>query len=249
MLIHGDGNSNIILGSCFDSKDWIINTAKPNVILMNPPYNCQRISMDKNYVKTWSSSQKEDPSKGLYFVKWLANIINEMETTAIMAILLPVACAIGTSSEIKKIKADILKQNTLDAVFTLPNEIFYPGASASACCMLFKLGVPHQKSGKTFFGYYREDGFKKKKNLGRVEQMDAQGNSKWKTIEKEWISLYQNREVKAGLSAVASVNADDEWLCEAYMETDYSTISDEIFQTALNNFLAYQIKEGIIHED
>ena len=79
--------------------------------------------------------------------------------------------------------------------------------------------------------------------------MDAQGNSKWKPIEKEWISLYQNREVKAGLSAVASVNADNEWLCEAYMETDYSTISDEIFQTALNNFLAHQIKEGIIHED
>ena len=248
MLIHGDGNSNIVNGSCFDFRDWIMDTARPNVILMNPPYNCQRVSMDKNYVKTWSASQKEDPSKGLYFVKWLADIINEMEATATMAILLPVSCAIGNNSEMKKIKADILKENTLDAVFTLPNEIFYPGASASACCMVFKLGIPHKKSGKTFFGYYKEDGFRKKKNLGRVEQIDADGNSKWKPIEKEWISLYQNREAKAGLSAVATVTSADEWLCEAYMETDYSNITDDVFQTVLNNFLAYQIKEGIIYE-
>lgn len=248
MLIHGDGNSNIVNGSCFDYRDWIMDTARPNVILMNPPYNCQRVSMDKEYVKTWSASQKEDPSKGLYFVKWIADIINEMEATATMAILLPVACAIGNSSEMKKIKAEILKQNTLDAVFTLPNEIFYPGASASACCMVFKLGIPHEKSGKTFFGYYKEDGFRKKKNLGRVEQIDAEGNSKWAPIEKEWISLYQNREAKAGLSAVASVTAADEWLCEAYMETDYSNISDDVFQTVLNNFLAYQMKEGMVYE-
>lgn len=248
MLIHGDGNSNISIGNCFDYKDWIKETVKPTVILMNPPYNCQRISMDKDYVSTWKSDQKEDPSKGLYFVKWIADIINEMETTVTLAILLPVACAIGTSKEIKKLKKDILKQNTLDAVFTLPNEIFYPGASASACCMIFKLGVPHEKSGKTFFGYYKEDGFRKKKNLGRVEQVDNEGKSKWKPIEKEWISLYQNREVKAGLSALVKVSGEDEWLCEAYMETDYSTITNDTFQTVLNNFLAYQIKEGVIYE-
>lgn len=248
MLIHGDGNSNIINGSCFDYKEWIIEKVKPTVILMNPPYNCQRISMDKEYLKMWAPSMKEDPSKGLYFVKWLANIINEMETTAIMAILLPVACAIGTKTEIKKIKEDILKRNTLDAVFTLPNEIFYPGASASACCMVFKLGIPHEKSGKTFFGYYKEDGFKKKKNLGRVEQIDSEGSSIWAGIEKEWISLYQNREAKAGLSAVAKVTAKDEWLCEAYMETDYSNLSEADFQRTLNNYLAYLIKEGKIYE-
>ena len=119
MLIHGDENSNIINKNCFDCKDWIINNSKPNVILMNPPYNCQRLSMDKNYVKTLSSPQKEDPSKSLYFEKYLADIVNEMESTAIMATLLPVAYAVGMSSKIKKIKSDILRRNALDAVFTL----------------------------------------------------------------------------------------------------------------------------------
>lgn len=116
------------------------------------------------------------------------------------------------------------------------------GASASACCMVFKLGVPHEKSGKTFFGNYKEDGFRKKKNLGRVEQVDSKGKSMWESIEKEWIYLYQNREVKARLSAVALVTSSDEWLCEAYMETDYSSLNSGAFQTVFNNFLAYQIK-------
>ena len=240
MLIHGDGNSNILNGSCFDYRDWIVNTARPDVILMNPPYNCQRASMDSEYVKTWKTSQKEDPSKGLYFAKWICDTINETDKKATLAILLPVACAIGNNAEMKRIKEDILEKNTLDAVFTLPAEIFYPGASASACCMVFKLGTPHRLSGKTFFGYYKDDGFKKKKNLGRVE------GPRWKDIEKEWIRLYQDREVKAGLSATAQVGADDEWLCEAYMQTDYSTLTEEDFQATVNNYLAYLIKNGMV---
>lgn len=75
MLIHSDGNSNIRQGSCFALADWI-KEAKPNVILMNPPYNGQRIHLPKNYVDTWAKDKKEDPSKGLYFVKYIADTLN-----------------------------------------------------------------------------------------------------------------------------------------------------------------------------
>ena len=47
---------------------------------------------------------------------------------------------------------------------------------------------------------------------------------------------------------MATVNAEDEWLCEAYMKTDYSTLSDSDFQQTLNNYLAYLVKEGMVHE-
>ena len=225
MLIHSDGNSNIRQGSCFDLADWI-KEAKPNVILMNPPYNGQRIHLPKSYVNTWSKDKKEDPSKGLYFVKYIADTLNSINHQAKLAVLLPVACAIGTSGEIARLKREILEENTLDAVFTLPNEIFYPGASASACCMVFKIGTKHHdvSNPDTFFGYCKDDGFKKKKNLGRVEQIDTDtGKSKWVEIEREWIELYRNRRSVDGLSATRKVNGDDEWLCEAYMKTDYRT--------------------------
>lgn len=124
----------------------------------------------------------------------------------------------------------------LDAVFTLPNEIFYPGASASACCMVFKIGIKHTdvSNPDTFFGYCKDDGFKKKKNIGRVEQTDSTtGKSKWTEIENQWIELYRNRKPKDGLSATHKVTGDDEWLCEAYMKTDYTKLTERDFQQTI----------------
>ena len=250
MLIHSDGNTNIRQGSCFDFEESIKKT-KPNIILMNPPYNAQRKHMPASYSKTWAKDKKEDPSKGLYFVKYVADTLNSVNTQATLAVLLPVACAIGTIDEIANLKKSILEENTLDAVFTLPNEVFYPGASASACCMVFKVGKKHDdvSNPDTFFGYYKDDGFKKKKNLGRVEQIDHEtGRSRWIGIEQKWIELYRNRISVDGLSATHKVNCDDEWLCEAYLKTDYTKLTHSDFRNAVNEHLAFLIKEGRAYE-
>ncbi|MCM1174570.1 MAG: SAM-dependent methyltransferase [Blautia sp.] len=264
MLIHGDGNSNIKFGSCFDCKQFI-KDANPDIILMNPPYNAKPKDIPDRYKKNWTTNAKngkEDASKGMVFIHYLSDVIKEMNEvreknnephkTVKLAVLLPVSAAIGTSGAISKEKKAMLENNTLEAVFTLPNEIFYPGASACACCMLFTLGQPHLKADgtarTTFFGYCKDDGFKKKKNLGRVEQFAPDGTSIWKNIEKEWLSLYESKIAKDGKSAVTVVNGNDEWLCEAYMKTDYSKLCGEDFQQTLNNYLSHQIKEGKIYE-
>ena len=263
MLIHGDGNSNIKFGSCFDCKSFI-KTANPDIVLMNPPYNAKPIGIPEKYKKDWGKAKegKEDPTKGLVFIHYLSDVIEEMNRerenkneprkTVKLAVLLPVSAAIGTSTIIENEKIEMLKNNTLEAVFTLPNEVFYPGASASACCMLFTLGKPHKKAdstvNETFFGYCKEDGFKKKKNLGRIEQFDENNNSKWKAIEEEWLYLFNNKKDIDGKSATATVDGKSEWLCEAYMKTDYSKLSEEDFQQTLNNYLAYLMKEGKIYE-
>ncbi len=263
MLIHSDGNSNIKFASCFDSKKFIMD-ADPDIILMNPPYNAKPIGIPEKYKKDWGKAKdgKEDPTKGMVFIHFLSDVVKEMNDkreaegaprkTVKLAVLLPVAAAIGTSTIIEAEKINMLENNTLEAVFTLPNEVFYPGASACACCMVFTLGKPHKNAddtvNKTFFGYYKEDGFKKKKNLGRVEQFDGNNNSIWRQIESVWLDYYRNKTVKDGMSAMQEVSGEDEWLCEAYMKTDYTKLCEADFQQTLNNFLAYQMKEGIIHE-
>lgn len=261
MLIHGDGNSNIKKASLFDSEAFF-RQADPDIILMNPPYNAKPINVAAAYKVGWKSDAKTDPTKGMVFLKYISDVVVKMNKERLnagnpkkevkVAILLPVAAAIGTSDYISDIKKELLKENTLDAVFTLPNEVFYPGASASACCMIFTLGKPHVMADgtipKTFFGYYKEDGHKKKKNLGRIEQFDKDNNSIWKQIEEEWLDLYRNKTVKDGISAMQAVTGDDEWLCEAYMKTDYSKLSEADFQQTLNNYLAYLMKEGKIYE-
>ena len=261
MLIHGDGNSNIIMANCFESKDFI-KKADPDIFLLNPPYNAKPLHIPEKYKKNWSKNCSSDPTKGLCFVHFLSDVIKEMndkreeEGKAIkkvkLAVLLPLQCAIGSSNLIQNEKKALLENNTLEAVFTLPPEIFYPGASANVCCMLFTLGQPHINVDgdihPTFFGYCKDDGFIKRKNLGRVERFSEDGDSIWKSIEKEWIQLFRTKQAVDGKSAIASVTDKDEWLCEAYMKTDYSTLSENDFQKTVNDYISYLIKEGNIYE-
>ena len=127
--------------------------------------------------------------------------------------------------------------------------MFYPGAAAVACCMIFDLSQKHEKADKdTFFGYFKDDKFIKRKGLGRIERTDADGNSLWAKTKEQWLSLYKNRREIPGLSVMHRVSWKDEWLAEAYMETDYSTLSQDAFQKVLNDYLSYLVKEGEIYE-
>jgi type I restriction-modification system DNA methylase subunit len=165
-----------------------------------------------------------------------------------LAVLLPVSAAIWTDNIITEEKKKMLEDNTLEAVFTLPNEVFYPWASVSACCMLFTLGKPHSKDKETFFWYYKEDWFKKKKNLWRVEQFDSEDNSIRSKTMDNWLQYFINRKVIDWISATAIVSWEDERLCEAYMKTDYSKLSEKDFQKTINNYLAYLVWNWIINE-
>lgn len=241
MLIHGDGNSNVIFASMFEKERWIKRTGA-NIVLMNPPYNATKNQCLQSYVRKWSDSKKQDPSKGFHYVKWIADIL---APNCKMAVLLPMQCAISTKGEIMRFKREMLRRYTLDAVFSLPNEIFYPGANAVACCMVFDLSISHKKAGReTFFGYFKDDGFIKRKGIGRVDKEDYSGLSVWTSIEEKWLDLYRNRKVQLGYSVMKAVTADDEWLAEAYMDTPYERLKRSDFQATVNDFLSYLVKEG-----
>ena len=229
MLIHGDGNSNIRYKSCFDLGDWITNT-QANLVLMNPPYNASKSQVPKEFANTWGKSST-DPSKGLYFVKFVADKVKQGR----LLVLLPMQCAIKTDGLIGDIKQELLEEHTLDAVFSFPIDMFYPGASAVACCMVFDLGKPHPKNYETFFGYYREDGFEKRKGVGRVDVKD-----KWEDTKNLWYNTYRSRLTVPGLSVCKTVTPSMEWCAEAYMETDYSTLSQADFELAVKQFIAYK---------
>ena len=128
MLIHGDGNSNVVQDSMFKRSRWIEEN-NINIVLMNPPYNATKKCCDPDYTKSWAAKKKEDPSKGLHYVEWIAR---HVPSTCRMAVLLPMQAAIGNSGDVKKFKKKMLDNYTLEAVFSLPKEMFYHVASAIA---------------------------------------------------------------------------------------------------------------------
>ena len=115
----------------------------------------------------------------------------------------------------------------------MPDELFSP-VKVVTCIMVFEAKAPHVKTFKPYFGYLKEDGFIKKKNLGRID------SGKWADIKQQWISSYKNRESLTGLSITQEVKADDEWCAEAYMETDYSTLTNADFVKTIKNYVAFQ---------
>lgn len=231
MLIHGDGNSNIRCKSCFELGDWI-EQSNIDVVLMNPPYNASKNQVPEKYAATWTKST--DPSKGLFFVEFIANKVGKGR----LLTLLPMSCAITTAKNnvIRNLKEKMLEKHTLDAVFSMPGEMFYPGASSVACCMVFDLGKPHKKDKETFFGYFKDDGFEKRKGIGRVD-----ARNKWEAIEKEWLYLYEHRATVVGKSITKCVTADDEWCAEAYMETDYTPLCEANFLMKMRDYTAFTI--------
>ena len=229
MLIHGDGNSNIRCGSCFDLGDWIKN-ANADVVLMNPPYNASKNQVTEKFAATWGKTST-DPSKGFFFVNFVADKVGKGR----LLTLLPMACAIQTDGVIGGFKKKMLEKHTLDAVFSFPGEMFYPGASVVACCMVFDLGKPHKADKETFFGYYRNDGFEKRKGVGRIDV-----KNKWETIENEWLDLYNHRMAVVGETITRHVEANEEWCAEAYMETDYSTLCAEDFNKKMKEYIAFK---------
>jgi len=239
MLIHSDGNSNVIMDSCFDRENWI-KEANIDRVLMNPPYNAQRPYSQKSYVAQWKKDCKEDPSKGMHYLYYIAETVGKGK----LAILLPMQCAIGNKGDIRKYKELMMQHHRLDAVFSLPNEMFHPGASVVACCMIWELGVRHETANQpTFFGYFKDDGFIKRKNLGRVEKIDAQtGEGSWIEIREKWLSLYRTRTAEMGLSAVKRVSYGDEWCSEAYMETNFQNLKDEDFIRKMRDYSAYLVQ-------
>ncbi len=219
MIIRKDGKSNIYKGDCFNktiTKE--LKEKNINIGLINPPY-----------------SQKDVVE--LEFVEHLLDILTVGGTGVVVV---PMSCAIGT--KFKDVRERLMKKNTLKAVFSMPDDIFYPTAT-NVCVMVWEAHTPHDSGQETFFGYCKEDGFVKRKKLGRI---DALG--KWKGIEEEWLKLYRNRDVVDGKSARYCVGWEDEWLCEAYMKTDYTKLTQDDFQRTINDYLAYLVRNGEVYE-
>tara|TARA_R100000656_G_scaffold121123_1_gene95853 strand:- start:2738 stop:4672 length:1935 start_codon:yes stop_codon:yes gene_type:complete len=236
MIIRKDGKSNIIFGDCFDDKTIkaLLEAAKKRVDrdekihednigltagLLNPPYS-------------------QTDLVELEFVEQLLKILVKGSKASVVV---PMSCAIGT--KFKDVRKRLFDKHTLKAVFSMPDDIFYPAGGTNVCVMVWEAHRSHDPSVKTFFGYYKDDGFVKRKKLGRVDVLN-----RWESIKTQWLSLYRNSEVVEGLSAKQEVKHSDEWLAEAYMKTDYSILTKEDFEKTVRDYFSYLVKNGITED-
>lgn len=227
MFIHQDGKSNILNGSCFD-EDIIkeIERIKPTVGLLNPPYK---------------SDKKKDSDE----YEFILNNLNCLEQGGKCAAIIPMQSALSQTGKVYEFKKKIIDNHTLEAVFSMPDELFFNSKVGVVCCILVITAKrPHPKNKKVYFGYYKNDGFVKRKTKGRV---DLYQNFE-KGIKEKWITSYINKEEIDGFSVTKTVCAEDEWCAESYMETDYSTIKNDDFKNTLVAYMAFLLSSKKIQD-
>lgn len=225
LYFKGDGKTNLIYGDCFNQLGkLIINdkddngkevTIKPNCALINPPY-----------------SQKNDKLKEIDFISFT---LDQLSQGGRLACIVPMSVAIQAerNKAVFEVKKNILSKHRLDAVFSMPNDLFYP-VGTNTCIMVFTAYTKHTKDFETFFAYLKEDGHKITRK-GRVDQ----GN--WNDIENEFITLFKNKKNIAGKSVCKAVTAQDEWCAEAYMETNFKDLDVKDFTQVINQYLAFNL--------
>lgn len=220
MFIHQDGKTNILNGSCFDKE--IVEKVKqnrPTVGLLNPPY-------------------KSDKKNDIEELDFILNNLECVEQGGKTVAIVPMQTALAQSGKILELKKKLLEQHTLEAVLSMPDELFINSKVAVvSCVMIFSAKRPHPRGKKTFFGHFKDDGFLKRKGKGRI---DVHGQ--WAHIKEKWIRAYINKEQIAGLSVNREIEPKDEWCAEAYMETDYSILTEELFIQEVKKYVAFKIQ-------
>lgn len=213
MILRGDGKANLHQGSCFgDGITDAIKKYRCDIGMLNPPY-----------------AQGDEDLHELVFVKHMLDCLLE---GAIGIAIVPMSCAISPHP----LREEILKYHTLDAVMSMSDELFYP-VGVVTCIMVFKAHKPHNKTDrKTWFGYWKNDGFIKTKHKGRIDEKGL-----WFKIREGWVEAYRNRDDVPGESMKFKVNHQLEWCAEAYMETDYSIITKSDYEKAVKKFLIFKL--------
>lgn len=215
MILRGDGKANLHQASCFDDAVIkAIRKMKPSAGMLNPPY---------------AQSKSDAELHELYFVK---QMLDCLEPGSYGVAIVPMSCA----TAYKPVRDELMKHHTLDAVMSMPADLFHPVGTVT-CIMVWIAGVPHAKTDrKTWFGYWRDDGFVKTKHKGRIDQ-----NGTWSSTRDRWVQMYRNREVHAGESVTHAVKATDEWCAEAYIETDYSKLTQASFERAVQDYAIFHL--------
>jgi len=213
MMMRGDGKSKIRRGdSNSEGEQSFIKSQNPTIGMLNPPY-----------------------STTISELEFVYNNLECLEINGTCIAIIPINRILADSGDNYNWKKQLLSKHTLEAVFSMNPQVFYPIGVVTAILVL-KAHNPHPDDYETYFGHWIDDGFIKTKNLGRIDK-----NGTWEQIKKNWLYNFKNRKVVEDQSVTKHITAKDEWCAEAYMLPDYSKITEQAFDQTLKEYAIFNI--------
>ena len=153
MILNNDGKTKIFNDSCFENIEEI-KKLNPNAGILNPPYG----------------AEEEEESNELEFI---LNNLETIEKGGRIIAVIPVSSLNNNPSKEYALKKLLLENHTIEAVFSLPEDLFHNSkVTVPTCAVIIKAKVPN-KNNKTYLGYWRGDDFFKTKDLGRIDHLNG----------------------------------------------------------------------------
>lgn len=175
MIFRGDGKNNIINGDCLSinlnrkirnkevSAEYQAaeGDRKPvTKVLMNPPF-----------------ALKRDDEQETTFID---HALNQMAEGGLLLCVVPVSVMYASGREYLWRKR-LLERNSLAAVISLPNDLFYPQASVEPVIVVIKKGIPHEQAQTCLYVRVQNDGFMKLKK----RRLPHGGENQLQTLKAE----------------------------------------------------------------
>lgn len=150
MLLHGVGNPNISYRDSLSEQNT--DNEKYSLVLANPPF---KGSLDYEAVSSDLLKVTKTKKTELLF---LALFLRIMKKGGRAAVIVPDGVLFGSSNAHKQIRKEIIDNNKLDAVISMPSGVFKPYAGVSTAILIFtKTGS--SDTDKVWFYDMKADGF------------------------------------------------------------------------------------------
>lgn len=217
MILRGDGKSNLEQEDFIKQNPAQLQLKGCNVGMMNPPY---------------SQGSKTNPN--LYEIAFTEQLLDSIVEDGKAIVIVPQSSMTGKSKEEQAIKANILKNHTLEGVITLNKNTFY-GVGTNPCIAIFTTGVPHDKDKIVKFINFENDGFEVQKHIGLVETSYA------KDKKSHLLDVWFDRiEAENKFCVKTTIEAEDEWLHSFYYFND-EIPSEEDFEKTIADYLTFEV--------
>jgi type I restriction enzyme M protein len=256
MRFHGDGKSNLfncsslmsdsynpidasgetyVDGQIAHLSDALKTFGEIDFGMINPPYSLAKNDDRKAKERNYPEGTPADVviQKGQDELDFIASMLHYLKKGGIGIAIVPMSCAGNSGAKLRK---GILKNHTLLACMTMPNQLFFDSHVGTATCiMVFKAHFPHDENKAVFFGRWLDDGFKVIPHNGRKDA------GKWRTIEKKWINQIDGiAQPNDKVFVNQKIKITDEALAEAYIKTDYSKLTEKNFEKTLKKYALFK---------
>jgi type I restriction-modification system DNA methylase subunit len=217
MILRGDGKSNLEFTNFLKQPSEKLREKNYTVGFINPPY----------------SQAKGKDTAHLSEINFIKHLLDSLADGGRCVAIVPQSTMVGKTKEDRLVKAQILKNHTLEGVITLNKNTFY-GIGTNPCIAVFTAHKPHSVKKYCKFINYDDDGFVVKKHIGLVETERAK--SQKAHLLDCWL---HDKPAETKFMVKTTVEPSDEWLHSFYYFNDEMP-TEQDFEKTVSDYLTFE---------